>query len=109
VQRALKLCSHPTCSSYAPCPTHAPKPWSTSRRREHTVSGWEQQRRAQRILYRDDTICHRCHRPGATLVDHVIPLEEGGPDTEDNLAPIHHDCHEDKTAEEIKRGKERAR
>jgi 5-methylcytosine-specific restriction endonuclease McrA len=106
--RARKACSHPDCPGYQPCPTHAPKPWSGSRRREHTVSGWEQQRRARRILYRDNTVCHWCQRPGATIVDHVISLSEDGPDTDDNLAPIHRDCHDVKTAQEIKRAKERA-
>lgn len=104
-----KICSSPECAEYQPCPIHAPKPFESSRRRTYTVSGWEQQRRAKRILYRDEGVCHICHRPGATIVDHVIPLEEGGPDNDDNLAPIHREpCHRIKSAEEAKRGRERA-
>lgn len=110
VQIGRKLCGHPECPNYQPCPIHGPKPWSTSRRRESTVSGWEQQRRAKRILFQYDTVCHVCHRPGATLVDHVIPLEEGGPDTDDNLRPIHPEpCHRVKTAAEAERGRARRR
>jgi 5-methylcytosine-specific restriction enzyme A len=103
-----KLCGHPACPKYQPCPIHGSRPYETSNRRERTVSGWEQQRRAQRILFQYDTICHICNKPGATIVDHVIALEEDGPDTEDNLRPIHAEpCHRIKTAEEAARGRAR--
>lgn len=35
--------------------------------------------------------CHLCGRPGADSADHVIPRTRGGPDTIDNLRPVHHD------------------
>ncbi len=35
------------------------------------MNGWEQQRRARRILNGYDAICHICGRPGATIVDHT--------------------------------------
>lgn len=61
-----------------------------------------------RILRRDQGICHVCHLPGATEVDHVIPWAEGGRDTDDNLAPIHpRPCHLDKTLAEAARGRAR--
>jgi 5-methylcytosine-specific restriction endonuclease McrA len=60
------------------------------------------------VLYRDDTICHVCKRPGATIVDHIIPVNEGGADTVDNKAPIHAEpCHRVKSAAEAERGRAR--
>jgi 5-methylcytosine-specific restriction endonuclease McrA len=109
VSRARKICSEPDCPELQPCPTHARKPWESSRRRDHTVSGWEQQRRAQRVMRRHDGICHVCGRPGSDQVDHVIPLEHGGPDTEDNLRPIHtKPCHDEKTRREAQQGRRAA-
>ena len=103
-----KLCSSPDCGKYQPCPIHGPKPFATSQRRRHTASGWEQQRQSRYVLYRDDTICHVCLRPGATQVDHVIPVTEGGADTVDNKAPIHVEpCHRIKSADEAARGRAR--
>jgi 5-methylcytosine-specific restriction protein A len=49
--------------------------------------------------------CHICGRKDATQVDHVIPLAEGGPDDETNLAPIHEDCHRAKTQAEARRAR----
>ena len=104
-----KLCASPDCGKYAPCPDHGPKPYAGSQRREHTSSGWAQQREARYVLYRDDTICHVCGRPGATEVDHIIPTAEGGADNPTNKAPIHIEpCHREKTAAEAARGRERA-
>jgi hypothetical protein len=61
----------------------------TSRRRElRSVSGWEEQRRARRILDR-----------------YVVPLTEGSADDESNLAPIHEDCHRCKTHAEARRAR----
>jgi 5-methylcytosine-specific restriction protein A len=103
--RAAKTCSHPTCPNLQPCPDHAPKPWTGSHRRERTTSGWEQQRRARRLLQADDT-CHICGQLGADQVDHVIPLAEGGRDDLSNLAPIHKDpCHRRKTEAEAQRAR----
>ena len=110
---APKVCSVPHCPNLQPCPDHAPKPWETSRRRERTISGSKQQARARRIIARHHGICHVCGKPGATAVDHVIPLSPladpagvGGPDTDDNLRPIHPDpCHREKTRAESERAR----
>lgn len=110
IQIGRKLCNHPDCAKYQPCPDHGPKPYETSRRRENTSSGWQQQREARYVLRRDLTICHVCGKPGATIVDHIIPVNEGGADSLDNKAPIHQEpCHRLKTAAEAQRGRERAR
>lgn len=100
MSRAAKLCSDPECANAHPCPTHGKTAWAGSSRRQSTLSGWAQQRRAQRILRHDDT-CHVCGQLGSDQVDHVIPLAQGGADDDTNLRPIHsRPCHERKTQRE---------
>lgn len=64
-------------------------------------------------LFREQPLCVRCLALGltvlATIRDHIIPLAEGGTDNDDNVQPLCKPCHDVKTAEESKRGKERAR
>lgn len=103
--RAAKACSDPHCPNLMPCPDHERKPWAGSTRREKTRSGWSQQRRAQLIIVKWQGICHLCGEAGATEVDHVEPLAEGGADSMDNLRPIHSECHKKKTAEEVQRAR----
>lgn len=99
----LKVCAK--CGAIG-CTEHVKKPWQGSTRRSRTVSGWEQQRRAKRILLRYDGICHVCGLPGADQADHVVPLSQGGEDTEENLRPIHSTpCHEAKTEREAQAGR----
>lgn len=104
--RAAKPCNTPGCPNLQPCPAHQPEPWASSTRRERTVSGWEQQRRARRVIATHHGICHWCGQPGADEADHVIPLSEDGPDTEENMRPIHaRPCHAEKTAAEAARAR----
>ena len=105
---APKLCTARDCINFQPCPDpeHQPRPWANSTRRERTISGSAQQKRATRIMRRHERVCHICRRPMADEVDHVIPLAEGGPDTDDNLRPIHSKpCHANKTAAESARAR----
>lgn len=101
----------PGCPELQPCPTpgHERRAWADSRRREHiTASGWQQQRDNRRILRQHRYTCHVCGGFGAMTVDHVIPLAEGGSDTDDNKRPIHAvPCHRDKTAAEAARARSR--
>jgi 5-methylcytosine-specific restriction enzyme A len=73
-------------------------PFTHERRRSMT-----QQRRA-RIFAAHDEQCHRCTRkirPGDDWdVDHVLALERGGTDDDENLAPICEWCHTEKTADD---------
>lgn len=105
--RARKICSHPECFELQPCPDHERKPWTGSKRSEHTnLSGSRQQKRAAYILQKYDTICHVCGHPGSDQADHVIPLAENGPDTTANMRPIHAEpCHREKTAAEAARAR----
>lgn len=65
-----------------------------SLRRCHTVktrrTGRAIRARNKRIIARHGGICHICGHGGADAADHVIPLAQGGPDTEANLLPAHH-------------------
>jgi 5-methylcytosine-specific restriction protein A len=106
VARAPKICSHLGCSAVQPCPTHEVKAWASSTRRERTLSGSAQQRRAARIMRTYEHRCHVCGLPMADQVDHVQPLSQGGADDDSNLRPIHsRPCHADKTAREAAEGR----
>ena len=109
-RRTVKVCAQPGCPNLTPCELHAPQPWAGSRHKERTSSGWQQQRDARKILTKYRGICHVCGHPGATDVDHVIPVAEGGPDTLANKRPIHPTpCHRDKTLAEAQRARDRSR
>lgn len=47
----------------------------------------------QTILERDHGICHICRKPGATVVDHIIPRARGGSNDPSNLAAAHAACN----------------
>lgn len=105
--RPCLTCGTPADGSY--CREHEPEPWGDSKRRQRVrLSGGAEQARARRVLRAYATVCHVCGRPGATEVDHVVPLAEGGADDETNLAPVHATpCHQAKTAAEAARGRAR--
>lgn len=93
------------------CPTHQRK-WVNRNRRDHlTVSGWEEQRRAKRVIARDGGRCYLCGLYGADQADHVVPLFEGGQDDEHtNMHAVHATpCHEEKTKTERARARARRR
>jgi 5-methylcytosine-specific restriction endonuclease McrA len=52
---------------------------------------------------RDEPLCrHHAHCKGITeQIDHIIPREQGGPDTRDNLAGLCASCHSAKTRAEM--------
>jgi 5-methylcytosine-specific restriction protein A len=60
-------------------------------------------------LFTRDPLCAECRRHGravpATQRDHVIPLEEGGPDDETNEQGLCDDCHAAKSKAEAARGR----
>ncbi|GAA1909307.1 hypothetical protein GCM10009737_08180 [Nocardioides lentus] len=38
--QASRRCGRPGCDEVAPCPTHTPKPWASSRRRASLPTNW---------------------------------------------------------------------
>jgi 5-methylcytosine-specific restriction protein A len=105
-------CPTPGCPELQPCPAHGrTHGWGTSRRKDHRAgTGWDEAASAKRIIRHYGGICHVCHQPGADQVDHVIPLAEGGTDTETNKRPIHKEpCHRIKTEAEKQAGRARSR
>lgn len=74
------------------------------------MSGWEEQRMHAAVLEEHDHICHICGKPGADVVDDVIPLSEGGAPTEANKRPAHQEpCHRVKTQAEAARAHKTAK
>lgn len=64
---------------------------------------WRWQR-LRLLVLAAEPICRRCSARGevveATLVDHILPLSEGGGFEEDNLQPLCVGCHAQKTQED---------
>ena len=87
--------------------TQRAQPLTTETQR---IRGGSLQTIRDRILTRDNGVCQcddckaAAFPRAADIVDHRIPLWEGGPDTDDNsqaMASV--PCHQKKTAEEAKR------
>lgn len=105
MNRARKLCPAPGCPNLMPCPDHKPVAWQGhSGRHGRMRSGSREQRRARGVLLRDNLRCYLCGGI-ASLVDHVIPLSEGGPDTWENCRAICEPCHDEKTQAEAQRAR----
>lgn len=60
-----------------------------------------------RIRQRDQGLCQECVRQGRPgpgwLVDHIVPLWEGGSDEDENKQTLCRPCHDAKSAAEAKR------
>jgi 5-methylcytosine-specific restriction endonuclease McrA len=81
--------------------------WSGS----HSPPGTHRWRKLRNVKLNNDPLCEHCKQRPATEVDHVTPLAEA-PDRRydyDNLASLCRDCHREKTKEDARRGKDRAR
>ena len=61
-------------------------------------------RKRERVLRRDGYLCVHCNNngrvTGATEVDHIVTLDQGGSDSMDNLQSLCKECHAVKTARE---------
>lgn len=107
--RALRVCGEPGCATLttgAKCDAHAPEPWAGSAHRARDHRG--DAKRNRRVMREHGGICHVCNLPGATEIDHVVPLAWGGADADHNLRPIHGgpgSCHARKTAAESAEGR----
>ena len=51
----------------------------------------------------NEPICRHCQNTAATMVDHIVPLKQGGARLElNNLQPLCRSCHAIKTARETR-------
>lgn len=107
-------CNHPGCHALIEsgryCDEHKGDVWRKDPARPKAYGkGW--QRKRSYVMARDDGLCQVCLRDGrvtpATQVDHIIPLAEGGTDDVGNLQAICASCHEAKTLEEARRGRQK--
>lgn len=107
-------CRVPGCPHRNPCPVHArllARPaWERPTPPPPRLRGRALQRRRARVFDREP-LCVTCQAVGrvtlATILDHVIPLAEGGPDTEANTQPLCRPCHDAKSQAEAARGSRR--
>jgi 5-methylcytosine-specific restriction protein A len=70
----------------------------------YRTADWKARR--LRILRRDAFVCRACSRVvygQAAHVDHIVPLEEGGTDDDENLQTLCQADHGKKTREEQRR------
>lgn len=70
---------------------------SRNHRRIYTAD-WQYVRR--KVLQRDGYVCQLCGSRSRLEVDHVVPLQEGGPSHIDNLQCLCRNCHIAKTRRE---------
>lgn len=93
------------------CTSHVRPAWG-KRESPRRVTGRPLQR-MRRKLFAQDPYCARCRAQGrmrlATIRDHIIPIEEGGPDIESNTQGLCRWCSDEKTQQESMRGKQRHR
>lgn len=113
---APRPCTHPGCGvlvrdGTGRCPKHPKPAWVKKATAAKRITGRKLQRmRAE--LFEREPLCRPCRHAGrvtlATMRDHILALEEGGTDTDDNVQPICHACHAAKSDAERARGVKRA-
>ena len=100
-------CTHSGCPHIQPCPVHKPEPWVHNK--PVTRMRGRQLQRARDRLFNAQPLCVECLKRGieraATQRDHVVPLAEGGTDTDDNTQALCDQCHEIKSQREARRGR----
>lgn len=111
---ARRPCTHPGCgvlTSTGRCEAHPRKAWTKQQGVvKRTLVGRALQAKRAEFAGRDP-FCAK-HRERGLLVkgcilDHKVPLEEGGTDDDDNLQWICRECSDTKTSTEARRGRER--
>lgn len=103
-------CAHPGCGQPVPCAQHARPAWGHARPVSRLRGRALQRRRAE--LFARQPLCQWCAREGrvtlATIRDHIVPLAEGGAETESNVQALCQACSDVKTQQEATRGKARS-
>lgn len=112
----MRACAKPKCPVLVRvgyCEAHTPKPplpWKRQGPQPKRIRGRTLQN-LRRRLFEQEPLCRACSLVGrttvATIRDHIINLNEGGSDTEDNVQPLCQRCSDLKTAEESRRGRNR--
>lgn len=113
---ARRPCTHPGCGVLVDdgsgrCPKHPKAQWAKRPTAAKRITGRKlQQLRAE--LFKREPLCRPCYRAGhitlATMRDHILALEDGGLDVDENVQPICSACHEKKSEDERARGVRRA-
>lgn len=113
---APRPCTHPGCGvlvrdGTGRCPKHPKPAWAKKPTAAKRITGRRLQQ-LRKALFKREPLCRVCYRQGvvklATTRDHIVPLEEGGQDVEENVQPICDDCHDAKSKAERARGLKRA-
>jgi 5-methylcytosine-specific restriction enzyme A len=94
------------------CSAHQREAWGKRADVPERIRG----RRGQALrqeLFRRQPLCVECERQGrvslAVVRDHIVPLAEGGKDTEDNAQGLCNPCHDEKSLGERLRAQRRSR
>jgi len=67
------------------------------------IRGWRLHQIRERILLRDGYECKRCGRVSVDLVvDHIVPLGDGGRESDGNRQLLCGACHRQKTEQELR-------
>ena len=113
---APRPCSHPGCGvlvrdGSGRCAKHPKQSWAKKPTAAKRITGRKLQQ-LRKDLFEREPLCRPCYRKGvvtlATMRDHVVSVEEGGSDTDDNVQPICKPCHDVKSEAERARGVRRA-
>ena len=116
-RRALGTCSQPGCVGLpvrrGRCDAHAEPAFAGNHERRASLgapSGHARRKLRDRVRRRAGNRCESCGaypRPGELfVVDHVVPIAEGGPSTLENLAYLCPACDKRKTALDLARMRE---
>lgn len=110
--RVGRICSAPGCAKIVPvgeryCAEHQVLAWQADMRSRgnERVRGYGRLHRQRRNdLLRDQPLCAMClaegRRRAATVRDHIVPLAEGGDESEQNAQSLCRWCHARKSAAE---------
>lgn len=101
------MCGVGGCLKTRPCPEHGKRKPATisAQRRALNRSGWAWSNTRKQVIRRDGGRCQLCPTdrptPGA-VVDHIVPIVNGGTDDMSNLQLLCTPCHNAKTRDEAR-------
>lgn len=105
---APKPCSQPGCRALvrdgtSRCEQHKREAWTKKATTTKRITGRRLQALRQSLFTRQP-LCVQCEGMGLTVLatqrDHILSLEEGGTDTEDNVQALCEPCHDAKSLAE---------